>query len=66
MLNGTWTALTVPKSQRDMKAYQLSKIRNKYWWTGTVKCEKMPKDCDGYKWVKTKEEAETLSGRNIK
>lgn len=48
-----------------MRAYQLAKLNNKLWWTGTIDVTELPKDCDKYKWVSTSHEARELNGTDI-
>lgn len=48
-----------------MKAYQLSKGKNTYWWTGTVDTDKLPIEDEKYKWVSDKKTAQALSGTKI-
>lgn len=49
-----------------MKAYQLSKSKNTYWWTGTIKTNSLPMEDEKYKWVSDIKTAQALSGTKIK
>lgn len=49
-----------------MKAYQLSKSKNTYWWTGTIDTETLPTEDEKYKYVSDINLAKELSGKQIK
>jgi hypothetical protein len=54
------------KLQNARKAYQLSKSRNTYWWTGTIETDNIPTEDEKYKWVLDKKTAQSLSGTKIR
>lgn len=48
-----------------MKAYQLSKSKNTYWWTSTIETDELPLEDEKYKYVSDKRTAQALSGTKI-
>lgn len=48
-----------------MKAYQLSKINDFYWWTGTSILTDIPEENVEYKWTSDFTIVEQLNGKKI-